>query len=57
MIKKPAKGGIPLIEKIRKEKKIAIRGFSSFSLANWFSLIVFRFIVIRINHIANELRI
>jgi hypothetical protein len=57
LMKNPANGGIPLLEKIRKAKKIARSGFIFLSEENWLSLIVLRFIIRRINHITNELRI
>jgi len=34
LIKKPANGGIPLIEKIRNAKNTASRGFICFSIEN-----------------------
>jgi hypothetical protein len=57
LMKNPANGGIPLLEKIRNAKKIARSGFIFLSDENWLSLIVLRFIIRRINHITNELRI
>ena len=56
-MKNPARGGIPLLEKIRKAKKIASCGCVSFREENWFSLLVFRFIVSRINHLTKDVRI
>ncbi len=57
MIKNPPKGGIPLLEKIRKAKRSARAESICFSSENEARCIVERSIIRRINHLTKELTI